>query len=289
MNHDRDLDHLNLLSIFHYIFAGLLAFGGCIGAIYLGGLLMVFGWIGEAVQEEAVRAEAEARLKAEAARVQEEQIQGDLEAAIRENDARAKQLHQAVEQEHGDEDHGHEPAENKLPLEAPRPGQEPGLPAVPAVDQDHGHDHDHEPGHGHDHEQPANAAQGLKPGGAEQLPEAQAAEHAQAEEHRPAAPELPPFFPKAVVGFMGAIFGAHLVLSFLGVVLLIMAGRKLTSHNSHTFCLVIAGLECLWVPMGTILGVFTLIVLLRPSVKVLFGVMDRSELRANGYDQDDDY
>ena len=33
-----------------------------------------------------------------------------------------------------------------------------------------------------------------------------------------------------------------------------------------------AGLECILMPFGTVLGVFTLIVLMRDSVKALFGV-----------------
>ena len=36
--------------------------------------------------------------------------------------------------------------------------------------------------------------------------------------------------------------------------------------------LVVAALECLAFPLGTVLGVFTLIVLVRPEVKQLFGV-----------------
>jgi hypothetical protein len=31
-------------------------------------------------------------------------------------------------------------------------------------------------------------------------------------------------------------------------------------------------MECLWMPVGTVLGVFTIIVLMRPRVKRLFGV-----------------
>ena len=39
------------------------------------------------------------------------------------------------------------------------------------------------------------------------------------------------------------------------------------------FCFVIACLACMQMPLGTILGVFTIIVLARPSVKEMF---DRS-------------
>jgi hypothetical protein len=49
-----------------------------------------------------------------------------------------------------------------------------------------------------------------------------------------------------------------------------MAGRNLVARRRHTFCIVVAALSCLFMPFGTVLGVFTLIVLMRPSVKALF-------------------
>jgi uncharacterized membrane protein len=58
-------------------------------------------------------------------------------------------------------------------------------------------------------------------------------------------------------------------LAFAGC--LIAAGRFLASQTHYTFCLVVAALACAFMPFGTILGVFTIIVLQRPSVKGLFG------------------
>jgi len=49
-----------------------------------------------------------------------------------------------------------------------------------------------------------------------------------------------------------------------------IAGRNLQRQRRHTYCLVVAGLSCMLMPFGTVLGVFTLIVLLRPGVKALF-------------------
>lgn len=77
--------------------------------------------------------------------------------------------------------------------------------------------------------------------------------------------------PPAVMGgifvgvglFITALFGA------LGV-LILMTGRKLAKQSSYTFCFVIAVLVCLWMPLGTILGIFTMVVLTRDSVKALF-------------------
>ena len=47
------------------------------------------------------------------------------------------------------------------------------------------------------------------------------------------------------------------------------AGRSLAQRRRYTFCLVMGGIECLFMPVGTVLGVFTIIVLVRDSVKEL--------------------
>jgi len=48
------------------------------------------------------------------------------------------------------------------------------------------------------------------------------------------------------------------------------AGRCLARRRSYTLILVVSCLNCLAVPIGTALGVFTLVVLMRPSVKASF-------------------
>ena len=50
------------------------------------------------------------------------------------------------------------------------------------------------------------------------------------------------------------------------------AGRNLATHTRYTYCLVVAGIECIFMPFGTVLGVFTIIVLMRESVKELFNM-----------------
>jgi hypothetical protein len=52
--------------------------------------------------------------------------------------------------------------------------------------------------------------------------------------------------------------------------LMAFAGRSLARRKRYTFCLVMGGIECLFMPVGTVLGVFTIIVLVRDSVKELF-------------------
>jgi hypothetical protein len=50
-----------------------------------------------------------------------------------------------------------------------------------------------------------------------------------------------------------------------------LAGRYLAGHSHYTFCLVMAAVECVFMPFGTVLGVLTLITLLQEPAKVLFG------------------
>lgn len=52
--------------------------------------------------------------------------------------------------------------------------------------------------------------------------------------------------------------------------LLITAGRMIGRRRRHTFCFIVAALACLMMPFGTVLGVFSLMVLNRPTVKLLF-------------------
>lgn len=85
----------------------------------------------------------------------------------------------------------------------------------------------------------------------------------------------PPFFLGWIFIFIGA--GFMLVgLAFAACV--ILAGRYIVRHKHYIFCLVIASLNCLFMPFGTILGVFTIVVLMRPSVKALFYPVENLEL-----------
>lgn len=76
--------------------------------------------------------------------------------------------------------------------------------------------------------------------------------------------------PAALGGmFMG--LGGCILLFMLGLALLaFMTARGLATHRRRTFCMVIAGLSCLSIPLGTVLGVFTLMVLSRPTVAAMF-------------------
>jgi hypothetical protein len=80
-------------------------------------------------------------------------------------------------------------------------------------------------------------------------------------------PEPPPEFIGWVFGFFG--FGMFLIMITVGV-LKFMTYQRLKQRRSRTFCMVVAGISCLGMPYGTLLGVFTFLVLGRPSVSKLF-------------------
>ncbi len=74
-----------------------------------------------------------------------------------------------------------------------------------------------------------------------------------------------------MMGLMFVAVGASIaLLGWTLAVLLFLAARRLGSLRGRTFCMVIAALSCLHIPLGTILGVFTLVVLSRPSVRARF-------------------
>jgi len=77
--------------------------------------------------------------------------------------------------------------------------------------------------------------------------------------------------PPEVLGWIFIGFGSVFFLTGLAVALcILLAGRSLTKQRNYWFVFVMACIECLFFPFGTILGVFTLIVLSRESVKTHF-------------------
>jgi hypothetical protein len=75
----------------------------------------------------------------------------------------------------------------------------------------------------------------------------------------------------AFLGWIFIILGGSILLAGLAfAVSVILVGRYITKRRHYIFCLVIASLNCLFIPFGTILGVFTIVILMRPSVKELF-------------------
>ena len=77
--------------------------------------------------------------------------------------------------------------------------------------------------------------------------------------------------PPAALGWiligMGSVF---ILLAWAFAISLIIAGRMLGQQRRYLFCLVMAVIACLFQPYGLVLGIFTILVLVRPSVKKLF-------------------
>ena len=71
--------------------------------------------------------------------------------------------------------------------------------------------------------------------------------------------------------FIMVFAGLFILAGWSLAVLIAYAGRSLQARRRYTYCLVMAGVECIFMPFGTVLGVFTIIVLMRDTVKEIFG------------------
>lgn len=89
--------------------------------------------------------------------------------------------------------------------------------------------------------------------------------------------------PPAVVGLFFMGFAGLFILTGLSLaVCTAIAGKSLGQRKRYVFCLVVAGIEAaMCMPFGTVLGVFTIIVLMRPSVKQAFGVAGTASAPTN--------
>lgn len=75
------------------------------------------------------------------------------------------------------------------------------------------------------------------------------------------------------VGLMFVVMSiVAIMIGWVFAVCLIIAGKNLAKRKRYMYCLVMAAISCMFMPFGTVLGVFTIIVLMRPSVKELFEI-----------------
>jgi len=87
----------------------------------------------------------------------------------------------------------------------------------------------------------------------------------------------PPEFMGWIFAFLG---GACIILGWTFAAFVITAGRFLARRERYLFCLVMGCIECIFMPFGTVLGIFTIVVLSRPDVKELFDGASRGGTRA---------
>jgi len=85
----------------------------------------------------------------------------------------------------------------------------------------------------------------------------------------PAGPGAPA--PPAAAGwFVGAV-GVFFCVGIWGIAAAyFLCGRWLAARRNRSFCFVVACLSCINFPLGTVLGIFTIVVLQRPGVQWLF-------------------
>lgn len=82
------------------------------------------------------------------------------------------------------------------------------------------------------------------------------------------SPNAPPEW----FGLVFAVIGGLFVLCgwTLGA-LTVYSGRCIAKRRKRTFSVVMAAINCAMVPMGTVLGVFTIIVLTKDETRVVYG------------------
>jgi hypothetical protein len=94
----------------------------------------------------------------------------------------------------------------------------------------------------------------------------------------PIAPVSVAPFPAKLFGLIFTVIASVIILcGFTVSTLIVVAGKRLAALRSHTFCLVVAGIECLFMPFGTVLGIFTILTLFKPEARQLFGLPPSEE------------
>jgi hypothetical protein len=82
----------------------------------------------------------------------------------------------------------------------------------------------------------------------------------------PPGNQPPPFVGLFFVG----IASFFILAGWAFAVLVFLNGRFISGRKHYRFCFVMACIECVFMPFGTVLGAFTILVLVRESVKELF-------------------
>ncbi|MCC4619017.1 hypothetical protein LL965_02600 [Xanthomonas cassavae CFBP 4642] len=85
-----------------------------------------------------------------------------------------------------------------------------------------------------------------------------------------ANPDAPPMDPRWFGWFFVVLAAAFICCGLTLAGFMAYAGRCIAQRRRHLLCLIVAGISCSFMPFGTVLGVFTLVTLLRPQVKALF-------------------
>ena len=90
------------------------------------------------------------------------------------------------------------------------------------------------------------------------------------------------FLTSTILSMLGWTAALFLGIGFLACIALSIAlyltGRFMAQRTHYMFCLSVAGIESILFPIGTILGILTLITLTRHPVQELFGVQESKNM-----------
>ena len=79
--------------------------------------------------------------------------------------------------------------------------------------------------------------------------------------------------PPEFVGWMFLILGLFFIITgMLCSFCIVMSGKYIKQRRKYWFSFVIACIQCMFFPFGTALGIFTIVVLSRDSVKEIYGI-----------------
>ncbi len=77
--------------------------------------------------------------------------------------------------------------------------------------------------------------------------------------------------PPVEMGWIFIVFGVIFVTIFFVLsILTLKTGINISKRKHRTFCIVIDSILCLWVPFGTLVGIFGLVLLTKPEMAFEF-------------------
>jgi hypothetical protein len=84
----------------------------------------------------------------------------------------------------------------------------------------------------------------------------------------------------AFIGYLFVGIATFLiVLGWTMAICTIISGRFIAARKNRTFSFVLAAILCFFMPFGTVLGVFTIVLLNKDSVKALYGALNGRQVR----------
>ena len=87
--------------------------------------------------------------------------------------------------------------------------------------------------------------------------------------------------PPAAIGYILIAIGAFFaLLGWSAAIATILSGRDIARRRKRLFSVVMGAILCMFMPFGTVLGVFTIIVLTKESVQRLYGIVPNQAVQS---------